>query len=37
MMEKNKFKGHRFGFLEKGNDCTQVFVYQLLETSRPML
>ena len=35
--EKNTKKGDGFEFLEKGTNCTQVFVSQLSEESRPML
>ena len=34
---KSKLKGHKFGFLEKGIDCTQVLVSQLSEIGQPML
>ena len=33
----SKLKEHGFGFLEKGIDCTEVLVSQLLEIGQPML
>ena len=33
----SKLKEHKFGFLEKGIDCTQVLVYKLLELGRHIM
>ena len=31
----NKLKSHKFGFLGKGTNCTQVFVSKVLKISQP--
>ena len=36
MMER-EVNRHKFGFLEKGTNCTQVYVYHLSKLGRPML
>ena len=36
-MKKRRLKGHKFGSLEKNNDSTQVFVYQLSKKNQSIL